>query len=127
MLEHFVVPQLQQLNAFDHITFMQDGAPPHIARNVQEFIQDRVISRYFHHSWPPRSPDLSPMDFWFWDYLKSTVYHHQPANLEDLYQSISNCIARITPDQLRSSVYHTIQRMQATIDTNDGHIENLLS
>lgn len=131
MLEHFVVPQLQQMDALDHITFMQDGAPPHIARNVREFIQDRfgdrVISRYFHHSWPPRSPDLTPMDFWFWGFLKSAVYRHQPVDLENLRQSISNCIARITPDQLRSAVYHTIQRMQATIDTNGGHIENLLA
>jgi hypothetical protein len=24
--------------------------------------------------WPPRSPDITPMDFFFWGYLKHIVY-----------------------------------------------------
>jgi hypothetical protein len=24
--------------------------------------------------WPPRGPDLTPLDFFFWDYVKNYVY-----------------------------------------------------
>ena len=48
---------------------MQDGAPPHIARRVKDLLgtsfgDNRVLSRHFPHAWPPRSPDLSPYDYW---------------------------------------------------------------
>ncbi|GBO04106.1 hypothetical protein AVEN_203795-1 [Araneus ventricosus] len=56
----------------DYCDFMQDGAPPHIARQVQEmflsyFGDDLLISRGFSTVWPSRSPDLNPCDFWLWD------------------------------------------------------------
>ena len=79
MLENFVIPQIQQHQCLDSITFMQDGAPPHIGLCVQQFLRqhftnDRVISRAFPTIWPPRSPDLYPYDFWLWGYLKNLVY-----------------------------------------------------
>ncbi|GFV38715.1 uncharacterized protein TNCV_4420831 [Trichonephila clavipes] len=67
MLENFVAPQMLQHQCLDSITFMQDGAPPHIGLCVQQFLwqhftNDRVISRAFPTAWPPRSPDLNPCD-----------------------------------------------------------------
>ncbi|EFN88750.1 hypothetical protein EAI_03344, partial [Harpegnathos saltator] len=34
--------------------------------------------------WPPRSPDMNILDFFFWDYLKDRVYKTKPQNLDDL-------------------------------------------
>lgn len=57
---------------------MQDGDPPHVATSVQEVLQqhfdDRITSRNLAVPWPPRYPDLTPMQLWFWGYLKSKVY-----------------------------------------------------
>jgi hypothetical protein len=49
-------------------TFMQDGAPPHIATRVKDvlrtpFGEDRMLSRHFRQAWPPRSPNLNPCDY----------------------------------------------------------------
>ncbi|EFN65149.1 hypothetical protein EAG_00038, partial [Camponotus floridanus] len=38
--------------------------------------------------WPPRSPDLSPLDFFLWGYLKSKVYKTNPRNLNNLRRRI---------------------------------------
>lgn len=78
MLQTFVVPQLQQRQCLTEMVFMQDGAPSHSGRAVQQFLRqhftdDRVISRYFHMAWLPRSPDLTQCDFWLWGYLKFNV------------------------------------------------------
>ncbi|KFM64112.1 hypothetical protein X975_09665, partial [Stegodyphus mimosarum] len=64
MLNSFVIPALQQRQCMGEMIFIQDGVPPHIAVRVQQmlrqtFTTERVISRYFPTTWPPRSPNLS--------------------------------------------------------------------
>ena len=68
MLENFLVFQVQQRQCLDSITFMRDGAPPHIGICVhqflrQHFINDRAISRAFPTIWSSRSLDLNLRDF----------------------------------------------------------------
>lgn len=47
--------------------FQQDGCPAHYARRVREHLSntfpDRWIGRLGPILWPPRSPDLNPLDF----------------------------------------------------------------
>ncbi|GFV34312.1 uncharacterized protein TNCV_4023271 [Trichonephila clavipes] len=92
MLKNYVLPELRRRNALNNIVWMQDGAPPHIARSVKRLLDqhfgDHIISRYYPFPWPARSPDLTTMDFWFWGYLKSTVYLCNPQTLSDLKDSI---------------------------------------
>jgi hypothetical protein len=38
--------------------------------------------------WPARSPDLTPCDFYLWDYLKNKVYRTYPYNEEESYKKI---------------------------------------
>ena len=54
MLSRFVIPQLQQRQCLDKIIFMQDGAPPHFGKSVQQllrhhFTEKRVISIFMLH------------------------------------------------------------------------------
>ena len=46
-------------------TYQQDGAPPHFHVNVRNFL-DRT-------EFPLRSPELTPLDFYFWGTLKNTA------------------------------------------------------
>lgn len=67
-----VVPKLIELNInVNEIWFQQDGAPPHFARTVREFLDEvfpgRWIGRRGSIEWPARSPDLTPMDFFTGD------------------------------------------------------------
>jgi hypothetical protein len=72
--------------------FQQDGATPHTTRaNLQylsDFFGDRVISRGTNTPWPPRSPDLTPLDFSVFGYLKNEVYSYkrQMNNLNQLME-----------------------------------------
>ena len=55
--------------------FQQDGATSHTSHasmaEIQTFFGDRVISKGL---WPPRSPDLTPPDYFLWGYLRGRVY-----------------------------------------------------
>lgn len=130
MLQDFVVPRLEEMDMVDTVTFQQDGAPPHIGRDVTAYLRhvfgDRIISRGFPDAWPPRSPDLAPCDFWLWGYLKSIVYQNRPATLAQLRHEITVAVNSIIPDQLKAAVYHLPMRLQAVMDNGGGHIENIL-
>ena len=64
------------------IWFQQDGAPCHSRLDVRQYLQNRfngrIIHRFSEISWPPRSPDLTPLDFFLWGYLKQKVYLQRP-------------------------------------------------
>jgi hypothetical protein len=49
------------------VVFQQDGAPPHWARIVREFLDMHFSGRWVGRDapipWPPRSPDIMPLDF----------------------------------------------------------------
>ncbi|KFM67194.1 hypothetical protein X975_24756, partial [Stegodyphus mimosarum] len=128
MLNSFVIPALQQRQCLGEIIFMQDGAPPHVAVRVQQmlrqnFTTETVISRYFPTAWPPRSPDLTPYDFWLWGYLKSKVYQGVVQDLATLKDNISRTVRKIPADMLLSAVVHTVNRMQYVVHNNGSHIE----
>ncbi|GFU26238.1 uncharacterized protein TNCV_5106491 [Trichonephila clavipes] len=76
---------------------MQDGALPHITRCVTDvlehhFTEERVISRQFHHLWPPRSPDLNSCDFWLWGHLKQLDLIRVVENLDGSVESTDTIV-----------------------------------
>jgi hypothetical protein len=77
--------------------FQQDGATAHKANNsmkVQnEIFGERVISR---NLWPPRSPHLTPPDFYLWGAAKSAAYRDRTRTLDELKTTITVCIRHIS-------------------------------
>ncbi|CAH2003858.1 unnamed protein product [Acanthoscelides obtectus] len=110
----------------NRLMFQQDGAPPHYALRVRQYLDqtfpDRWICRRGAIEWPSRSPDLSPLDFFMWSHLKSKIYATQPTSLEDLRQRIVNECLQVTPQVLqnvkmelnrehfRAIIYYNFQR-----------------
>ena len=78
--------------------------------------------------WPPRSPDLNPLDFFLWEHLKSLVYTTPIENLHDLRNRIvaSRETIRNTPgifERVRQSMG---RRAEACIMGDGGHFRQLL-
>ncbi|XP_076667502.1 uncharacterized protein LOC143368553 [Andrena cerasifolii] len=84
--------------------YQQDGAGPHYATIARDYLnqtfQDRWIGRGGPVAWPPRSPDMTPLDFFFWGYLKDEVYRQPVDTLEDIVVRIHAAVANITPQTL---------------------------
>ena len=52
-------------------------------------------------SWPARSTDLTPCDYFFWDYVKYKVFvPPHPVSIPDLKNRITAAVETITPDLL---------------------------
>ncbi|PSN44487.1 hypothetical protein C0J52_09059 [Blattella germanica] len=61
------VTELQEDGILETVVFQQDGAPPHFALIVREYLDATFprqwIGRGSNRIWAPRSPDLTPLDF----------------------------------------------------------------
>lgn len=51
-----------------------------------------IISRNSEIGWPPRSRDLTPLDFFLWCYLKRKVYVNKYATIQQLKDEITHQI-----------------------------------
>ncbi|KAK3878424.1 hypothetical protein Pcinc_017008 [Petrolisthes cinctipes] len=80
------------LKTRQRIIFQHDGAPAHYTNRVNEYLHQefpgRWIDRGGPYPWPARSPDLTPLDFHHWGYMKSLVYKKKVNSREELLQEI---------------------------------------
>ncbi|GFW41399.1 DUF4817 domain-containing protein [Trichonephila clavipes] len=65
---------------------------------------DRLISRFGPVNWPPKSCDLTPLDYFLWSYVKSLVYADKPETLDHLEDNIRRVIADIRPQMLEKVI-----------------------
>ena len=132
MLQTHVVPQLAAKRKLRSTIFMQDGAPPHFANTVKDYLTStfspsRVIARGCEIPWPARSPDLNPLDFWFWGTIKARVFHtNAPSTLAELREKIKEECNKITPDELASSVSSLWRRVELLEKVEGGHFQQFL-
>ena len=127
MLQHFVYPQLEQLQP--RIIFQQDGAPPHWAKIVRNSLKDKFENRWIGRGgpipWPPRSPDITPCDFFLWGFVKDVVYNTQVTDLADLKARIVAAIQQIDVEMLERTWQNLEYRLDVLRITNGAHIECL--
>ncbi|XP_023725909.1 uncharacterized protein LOC111874552 [Cryptotermes secundus] len=107
MLQEFLIPQLDEDDQEGRIHFQQDGAPPHYLGEVHEYLNARFPGRWIGRAapiaWPPRSPDLTPLEFFLWGFVKDRVFVPSlPANVVELRARITASVAEMTPEMLRS-------------------------
>lgn len=73
--------------------------------------------------WPPRSPDLTPCDFFLWGYIKNIVYSQKIRDLNHLKNRINEAMTTITEEMLANvwrEVEYCLDICQAT---KGAHIE----
>lgn len=110
------------------IWYQQDGAPCHSTRNVRQYLNTlfngKVIDRCSDFFWPARSPDLSPLDYFLWGYLKQNVYLQRPfQNVDHLERVIRETITNITPAMIRNVLREFSARTAKCIEMEGGYVE----
>lgn len=122
------------LNVVNGMWYMQDGAPPHYARTVRDWLNQAYPDQWIGRgndapiNWPARSPDLNPLDFFFWGTLKNKVYAVEIETEDQLWQRILEASIEIRNNQesfirVRESF---AKRINTCIENDGGLIEHLL-
>lgn len=110
--------------------FQQDGASIHSTISVRNYLDNlfrgKWIGRYSQYPWPARSPDLSPLDFFLWGYLKNKVYQRKPfRNIDHLENTIRDVCLEINLRVLRNVNRDFCKRTIICIEREGRHTEML--
>jgi len=132
MLENWLMPQLNE-DSNDSI-FQQDGSPAHY-KDVRRYLNRNLPQRWIGHTgkeddalmrWLHWSPDLTPCDFFFWGFVKDTVFVLPlPANLQIFAIVITTAVALVDRDMLTRVWNEMDYGTDVCRITKGGHIEHL--
>jgi len=118
----------QRLN----MIWQHDGAPAHNTLAVRTFLNDIFGDKWIGTQgstilWPPRSPDMTVLDFYFWGYLKNEVYKEESNNINDLKSRITEICKKIPASILKkATTSEVIKRLALCLDVDGHHFEHII-
>ena len=118
-----ILPEMLEnvpLQVRQRLWFQHDGAPAHFALHVRKYLNNVFLNRWNGRDgsvqWPPRSPNLTPMDFFIWGEMKCLVYKTLQKSWLPVWQKLQQLFVRDT----------FAHRYQLCINVNGQHFQQLL-
>ena len=129
MLRDKVLPFLRRKGVLRSTILVQDGARTHTSNRSLDFIKENFPAGFLSNRtdtpWPPNSPDLTPLDFWLWAYLKNMVYlPPRCQTIDELKEKIMKIYSSIPRSMFRHAIENVRNRAVLCIEQNGQHFEN---
>lgn len=132
ILQDYIDPLLDEIPLVhrQNVFFQHDGAPPHNAAIVNNFLTETFGNNWLANQgpnlWPARSPDMTPMDFFLWGKLKDLIYKMPANNRQELEFAVRAGFASLRPAELLNSARSVEKRCRLCIANNGRQFENQL-
>lgn len=119
------------LNDYRRLFYQHDGAPPHNSHSVSNFLDsvfhDQWIGNNGPFLWPPRSPDLSVLDFFIWGALKNKIYEQPLTTKEDCIRRVQEAFSSLTRASINAATHkQLIIRCVKCLEVAGRNFEHLL-
>jgi len=132
LVDQFFPMMVEAGHDLDKTWIQQDSAPAHTAFETIQLLRERFGSRVISRSpdldenshWPPRSCDLSILDFWMWNFVKFKVRRQNPQTVLEL----KNCIEYVFRNEITEGMCNRIfqcfvHRLEKCVETGGKHVE----
>ena len=104
-----------------NMKILHDNARPHVTKMVKNYTKEEGLSIIDH---PPYSPDLAPLDFWLFDYIKQRLRDYNDA--ESLKNAITRILLEIPKEEYLKTFHKWVERMQLCVDNQGDYFEHLI-
>lgn len=138
-LSHKVFPFIRSRLSEDEwktCWWQQDGAPAHSAEQTIHFLQSVFGDRFLgysarskvhsQHIWPPHSPDLNPLDYWFWNQLKTLMSVRKPKNVSEIRSAALEMSTKFSPEDIKKAINDFPIRLRCLAAHSGAHFEYAL-
>ena len=78
---------------------------------LRSVFEIRIISRNSDVNWPPRSCDLTPLNYFLWGAVKDKCYANHPETIEALKHEIEVAIHGIEAQTIENVLKNWVDRM----------------
>ena len=103
-LKNDLLPACRDLYPDNDFIFVLDGAPSHTSNVCQNFLHEELGTRFVDKmTWPPKSPDCNPLDYYFWDALSEEVYKDRRVPFTSL-EELKNKVLEVWPELSRRHI-----------------------
>ena len=68
--------------------FQQDGASSHTSNRAQNWCRNNFDSFLDKNHWPPNSPDLNPLDYYYWNEVENQMTYTPFMTIDELKNEI---------------------------------------
>jgi len=103
---------------------LRTGVHSHVRRFLDATFPNRWTGRDGPTPWPPRSPDITPLDFFLWGYVKDKVFSTPFPDITNLKATrITDAFAAITEHMLENTWRETDYRLDVLRATKEEHVE----
>ena len=109
-----------------NIWFQQDGTTCHSAVVLRPISKDRIISRRADVVWPPRSCDLTPLDYYLWGAVKDKCYADKPETIDALNDNIRGAIGETQLHTIDNVFKNWTDRVGYCMASRDSNLNEMI-
>jgi transposase len=123
-----LLPECHRLYPNNDFIYMQDGATSHTSNLCQNKLKELLGRRFINKvEWPPKSPDLNPLDYHFWNSIVKLVYENRRSQPFDNFAQLNRRIKAvwnraINMDHIRKSIDQFRDRLKKVVEEDAGPI-----
>ena len=77
-------------------------------------------------AWPAHSPDLNPLDFYYWALAQKEVYSAKQTTVDDLVNVLKRFSEEHRKNVLHSVAHNILNRANICVQQSEGHFQHLL-
>ena len=113
-----------------NIWFQQEEATCHTAEATLDVLrpvfEDLIISRRADVVWPPRSCNVTPLDYYLWGAVKDKCYPDKPETINALKDKIREAIAEIQLHTIDDMLKNWTDRVGYYMDSRGSHLNEII-
>ena len=129
MLNEFLFKKIEEKD-IGNIWFQQDGAMCHTAEATLDVLrpvfEDRIIKRRADVVWPPRSYNLTPLNYYLWGAVKDKFYADKPETIDALKDNIREAIGEIQLHIIANVLKNWIERVSYCMVIPGSHLNEII-
>ena len=129
MLNEFLFTKIEEKD-IDNIQFQQNGGTCHTAEAALDVLRpvfgDCIISRRANVVWPPRSCDLTPLDYYLQSAIKDNCYADKPQTIDALKDNIREAIDEIQLHTIDNVLKNLTVRLGYCMASRGSHLNEII-
>ena len=123
VLKSVVIPWCNQVAGGRPWVWQQDSMPAHKSKETQAWLQKEWYDFVPFSHWLPSSPDLNPLDYFIWSYVKNITNMTSHNTKASLIAAIRQVFTELPLVLVEKACSQFRIRIEAVIEAEGGYIE----
>ena len=118
-----VIPWCNQVAGGRPWVWQQNSAPAHKSKETQAWLQKDCYDFVPFSHWAPSSPDLNPLDYFFWSYVENITNMTSHNTKASLITAICRVFPELPSALVEKACSQSRIRIEVVIEAEGGYIE----